>query len=167
MIFNVFFRLWRIVATVLLTANLLFSYVRLPEQIAFVFDKTGQPSAFTDKQSFFYWTAGIIFLFNVITLFLKKSLESVDFKKAYPHSLWANAGSHLKTQISTWFNAFLAITNTYLIFVILGLGNINAKKDQSLDFDYNKLLMAGALLLVVILFYLPLRLLFSNPPAEK
>ena len=167
MIFNVFFRLWRIVSTILLTANLMFSYIRLPESIAFVFDQTGQPSAFTGKQTFFYWTAGIIFLVNIFTLFLKNSLESVDFKKAYPQSLWANSSIHLKTQISTWFNAFLAIINTYLIFVILGLGNINAKKDQSLDFDYNKLLMFGALVLLGMLFYLPLRILFSNPPAEK
>ncbi len=167
MIFNVFFRLWRIVSTILLTVNLMFSYIRLPENIAFVFDQAGKPAAFTDKQGFFYWTAGIIFLLNVITLYLKSTIETVDFKKVYPHSLWANAGSHLKNQISTWFNALLAIINTYLIFVILGLGNINARKDQSLDFDYNKLLMGGAVVLLFMLFYLPLRLLFSNPPSEK
>jgi hypothetical protein len=167
MIFNAFFRLWRIVSTILLTVNLMFCYVGLPETVAFVFDDSGKAAAFTNKQSFFYWTAGIVFLLNIGTLFLKNTIEKVEFKKAYPHSLWANSSENLKLEISGWFNAFLALINTYLIFVILGLNSINAKKDQSLDFNYNQLLMAGAVLLMILMFYLPLRLLFSNPPTEK
>jgi hypothetical protein len=167
MIFNAFFRLWRIVSTILLTANLLFCYIGMPENIAFVFDDNGKAAAFTDKQSFFYWSAGIIFILNIGTLFLKNNIESIDFKKAYPTSLWANSNENLKLQISGWFNAFLALINSYLIFVILGLNNINAQKVANLDFNYNKLLMGGAVLLLVLLFYLPIKLLFSNPPLEK
>jgi hypothetical protein len=167
MIFNAFFRLWRIVSTILLTANLMFCYISLPESVAFVFNDKGKAEAFTSKQSFFYWTAAIIFILNIGTLLLKNIVEKVNFKKAYPNSLWANSSENLKIEISGWFNAFLALTNTYLIFVILGLNSINARKDQSLDFNYNQLLMGGALLLLILVFYLPIKLLYSNPPLEK
>jgi hypothetical protein len=167
MIFNVFFRLWRIIATILLTANLMFCYISLPESVAYVFANSGKPLAFTGKQSFFYWTAGIIFFLNIGTLFLKNALDGFDFKGIFPNSQWAKSSESLKLQVNAWFNAFLALINTYLLFVILGLNSINQRKDQSLDFDYNQLLMGGIVILLILMFYLPLRLLFSNPPAEK
>jgi hypothetical protein len=50
-----------------------------------------------------------------------------------------------------------------LVFVILGINNINGNKGQVLDFNYNWLLIVGVILLMLLIFSLPLRLLFSNP----
>ncbi|MFT7001023.1 MAG: hypothetical protein ACJAVW_002046, partial [Spirosomataceae bacterium] len=61
---------------------------------------------------------------------------------------------------------FLAFVNTFLVFVLLGLYNVNTNRGQKLDFNYNWLMIFGGAVLLFILFYLPLQLLYANPPTD-
>ncbi|MBK9511828.1 MAG: hypothetical protein IPO04_21560 [Cytophagaceae bacterium] len=150
----------------MLTVVVLFCYANLPESIAINFDSKGNPVGFISQQQFFYWTAGLIFFVNFLVSLLRNSLIKLNFKALNPESAWANHPEATKNLISTWFNAFLAIINTFLIFVVLGINNINSDQSQRLDFNYNWFIIGGAALLLIIIFWLPVRLLFTNPPQE-
>ncbi|MCA0364083.1 MAG: hypothetical protein LCH67_08565 [Bacteroidetes bacterium] len=163
---NIFFRFWKIGSFLLLTVVVLFCYANLPEKIAINFDDNGNPVGFVSQQQFFYWTAGVIFFINFLVSLLKNAIIKLNFKALNPNSLWANQPQATTSLISTWFNAFLAIVNTFLIFVVLGINNINSDKNQMLDFNYNWFIIGGAALLLIIIFWLPVRLLFTNPPSE-
>lgn len=164
---SVFFRFGRVISTFLLTIILFFCYANLPEDIAYVFNDNGEPSAFTTKPSFFYTAAGIVFCINIMFLLLKNALLKVNYKTLMPDSAWTNASESLPNLLNAWIDAFLLTINLFAIFAILGLNNINSRKDQSLDFDYNLLLMLGAVLLLVLIFFVPLRVLFTNPKPEN
>jgi hypothetical protein len=163
---NIFFRFWRITSVVIISLVILFCYKSLPESIAVAHNDKGFPIDFIDKQQFFYWAAGIVFFLNFLMSLLLSQILKVDFKKTIPQSAWTNHSTALKDLFKGWVSAFLALTNTYLIFVVLGLNNINSNKNQMLDFNYNWLLILGVLMLMGLLFFLPLKILFSNPPKE-
>jgi uncharacterized membrane protein len=167
MVISIFFRFWRIVASLLLTVVLLFCYTNLPESIAYRFDTAGKPSHFIDKQTFFYFSAGLLFFLNILVLLLKSALIKLDFSKINAQLSWPKYPEQLRAQIKGSFDAFLALLNTYFIFVLTGLNNINGRRDQSLDFDYSLLTVVGSILLIILVFYLPLRLLFTEPRAES
>lgn len=163
---NIFFKFWRIASVIIITAVILFCYTNLPDSIAVGHNDEGYPIKFINKQQFFYWTVGVVFAINILMDLLKNLLLNINFKALNTNSQWANNPTALKSLISGWFYAFLAFINTYLIFVILGLNNINSQKGQMLDFNYNWLLILGVVVLLVLLFFIPLRLLYSNPKLE-
>ena len=163
---NIFFKFWKIGSLIVLTLTVLFCYTNLPESIAISHDSKGQPIGFITKEQFFYWTVGIIFALNFFMSLLEGALLKINFKGLNSNSAWANSSEALKNLLKGWFSAFLALVNTYLVFVILGLNNINSRKAQTLDFNYNWLIILGAVILMILLFIVPIRLLFTNPPAE-
>lgn len=164
---NVFFRFGRIISTFLITIILLFCYANLPEDIAYIFNDDGVASAFTTKPSFFYTAAGIVFIINIMFLLLKNALLKLNYKTLLPNSAWTQSSASLPNLFSAWIDAFLLAINLFAIFAILGLNNINSRKDQSLDFNYNLLLMLGAVVLLILIFFVPLRVLFTNPKPEN
>lgn len=160
---NIFFGFGKRISLVILAMVVLFCYTNLPESIAISHDAFGKPEKFTEKQNFFYWAAGMVFGFNFLMSLLNSQLQKIDFSKINPSSKWANNPQSLKSVFNGWISGFVATVNTFLIFVILGLNNINSNKGQKLDFNYNWLLILGAFLLLIIIFILPIKLLFTNP----
>ncbi len=153
---------------VILVATIMFCYANLPESIAITHDDAGRPDNFLDKQNFFYITAGVVLLFNFLMNILKGQLLKVNFARLNPASIWAGRKTSLDNLLAGWFDAFVALINTFLVFVLFGLNTINATKGQVLDFDFNKILIPAAFLLIFLVFFLPLRILFSNPsPGEE
>jgi hypothetical protein len=160
---NIFFGFWRKVSVLFLALVILFCYTNLPENIAIIHDLNGKPQKFIDKQQFFYWAVGTVFLFNFLFSLLENQIQKINFELIFPQSKWATSTKALKDLLKGWVNAFIAVINTFLVFVILGINNINGNKGQVLDFNYNWLLIVGVILLMLLIFSLPLRLLFSNP----
>lgn len=160
---NVFFNFWRIGSFILLSVVLMFCYTTLPENIAIGFAENGQPVKFIDKQSFFYWSCAIILGINFLVGILSGFIAKVDFRKIYKS---AQSPQAINSVFKGWFSALLAFVNTYLVFVLLGLYNINSREDQSLDFNYNYLLWIGVLGLAIILIFLPFKLLRLQAPNE-
>jgi hypothetical protein len=163
---NIFFKFWRNFSVAVVSIVILFCYTSLPESIAIGHNQMGKPEKFIDKQTFFYWAAGVIFLFNFLMSMLDNQLQKINFKAIFPTSAWAQSSS-LKVVLKGWLNAFLALVNTYLIFVLLGLSNINSNKGQVLDFNYNWLLVVGGVILMFLIFWVPLKLLFTQPKLHE
>ena len=150
----------------LLVIALMLCYFTLPDNAAIHHDEKGNPDGFIDKQTFFYFTFGIIIAFNFLLNLLKTQVLKINFAKVNPLSDWAKNPQKLNSLIEGWFNAFVAITNTFIAFVLIGLRRINGTDGQKLDFDYNWLLLVGFGLLIGLIFFLPLRLLFSKPSED-
>lgn len=164
---NIFFKFWKITSVVLLTIIILFCYANLPDNIAINFNENGNPEGFINKQQFFYWSAGVVFFINTLVSLLQNAVLKINFKALNPNSQWAKEPEALKNLLKGWFQGFLAVINTYLIFVILGINNINSDKAQTLDFNYNWLIVLGIIILIVIIFSLPIRLLYTQPAKEN
>jgi hypothetical protein len=146
-----------------LIASILFCYTNLPDSIAVTHDGSGKPVGFLEKQYFFYLAAGVSVFFNLLMGTLKLQLTKVNFVKLNPESTWAKNKPALDNLITGWFDAFVALVNTFLVFVLFGLNSINAGKGQMLDFNYNWMIILGGAILMILVFFLPLRILFSNP----
>ncbi|CAH0996340.1 hypothetical protein EMA8858_02472 [Emticicia aquatica] len=164
---NVFFNFWRKASMPLLVVALMLCYFTMPDNAAVHHDEKGNPDGFIDKQTFFYITFGIIIAFNFLLNTLKTQVLKIDFAKLNPVSVWAKKPKELSGVIEGWFNAFVAIINTFIVFVLIGLRRINSTEGQKLDFDYNWLLIAGLVLLIILIFFLPFRILFTNPSEEE
>ncbi len=163
---NIFFKFWRIGSILLLTVVLLFCYTSLPDSIAAGFNEAGDPVNFVSKQQFFYWSAGVILGVNFLLGILENTLQKLDYSRLLAGSSWGKNPGSFRRFLKGWFSALLAFINTYLVFVLLGLYNINSHKEQRLDFNYNYLLVTGVLILLIILIYLPYKLLATQAPDE-
>lgn len=150
----------------LLVVALMLCYFTMPDNAAIHHDERGNPDAFIDKQTFFYFTFAIVIVFNFLLNLLKTQALKIDFAKVNPLSIWAKNPEKLSGLFEAWFNAFVATTNTFIAFVLIGLRRINGTDGQKLDFDYNWVLIVGLVLLIILVFFLPLRLLFSNPSED-
>lgn len=163
---NIFFKFWRVGSILLLTIVLLFCYTSLPDSIAVGFNESGDPVSFINKQQFFYWSAGVILGINFLFGILESALLKLDFGRILGNSSWGKNPGSVRSFLKGWFSALLAFINTYLVFVLLGLYNINSGKEQKLDFNYNYLLILGVLILLIILMYLPYKLIATQAPDE-
>lgn len=151
----------------LLTIVLLFCYTTFPDDVAVGFDNaTGNPTGFITKQQFFYWSAGIIAGINFLLGILRNALVKLNFSRLMPGSSWGKNPAAVPDFLQGWFSALLAFINTYLVFVFLGLYNINSDRDQMLDFNYNYLLIIGVLILLIILVFVPYKLIATEAPDE-
>jgi uncharacterized membrane protein len=163
---NIFFKFWRIGSIVLLTVVLLFCYTSLPENIAVGFEDEGNPKDFINKQQFFYWSAGIIMGINFLLGVFENLIVKVNFSKILRGTGWAERPQAASSFFKGWVSAFLAFVNTYLVFVLLGLYNINSSREQKLDFNYNYLLLLGVLVLLILLIFPFYRFLATKAPHE-
>lgn len=160
---TIFFRFWRKASVALLMGVLLFSYTELPESVAVLYDTFGKPTAFLDKSTFFYGATFLFIFFNLLLGLLRNQLSKIDFSKVNPLSIWAKEKEQLADVLAGWAEAFNALINTYLVFVLMGLKNINSDTEQNLTVNMNWILIIGAVILLILIFFLPLRLLYSNP----
>lgn len=164
---NVFFKFWRIGSAALVTIVLLFCYTTLPDTIAFGHDEAGNAVNFVEKQKFFYWAAAVIFGVNFLVGLLENAVVKLDFRSLLKNSSWGKYPASTRAFFKGWFSAFLAFVNTYLVFVILGLNNINSTTYKELDFNYNYLLLLGLLIMLIILVFIPYKLLATEAPANE
>ncbi len=163
---NVYFNFWRKASMPILVISLITCYFTLPDNAAIHHDAQGNPDGFIDKQTFFYVACGVVIGFNFLMNLLKAQVQKVDFSKLNPASIWAKDRQALNALLEGWFNAFIAIVNTFIIFSLVALKRINATDGQKLDFNYNWLLIVGLVLLMVLIFFLPIKLLYTNPSEE-
>lgn len=119
-----------------------------------------------DKQNFFYISVAVILGINVLFGLLRGKALSINYKALSGKSEWAAKSEQLKSLLAGWADAFPAVINTYLIFVLFGLYSTNKDVAQNLDRDYGWFLILGAVLLLILLFFIPIRILFTSPKAD-
>jgi uncharacterized membrane protein YjjP (DUF1212 family) len=67
----------------------------------------------------------------------------------------------LNAAIGNWLNFLPAFINTFLILVLRAILTLN--DDRSFNTSYTYLLVVGVALTLAWLFYLPVKLLYTNP----
>lgn len=164
---HIFFNFWRKVSMPLLAVTLIICYFTFPDNVAVHHTSSGRPDGYIDRQDFFYISFGVIIVFNLLLNLLKNQVEKLNFAQINPNSVWAKDSDALKKLLNSWFDAFIALVNTYMVFALIALSRINRTEDQKLDINYDWFVMAGAALLLIIIFYLPIRLLYTNPSSKE
>jgi hypothetical protein len=166
MISNIFFSFWRKISLPFLSLTLIVIYVTLPDNIAIHHDEMGNPDRFTDKQTIFFTVIAIGLFFNFFTLMLKNQVKKIDFSKLNISSPWFKS-EQTKPMIDAWFDAFIAFINSFIALTLIAINRINQQDGQVLDINYNWFLIGGLIILMIFIFYLPLRLLFTNPSENE
>jgi ABC-type transport system involved in cytochrome bd biosynthesis fused ATPase/permease subunit len=162
---NILFGFWRKISLPFLSLTLIVIYVTLPDNIAIHHDEKGNPDRYTNKQTLFFTVVAVGLVFNFLTLMLKNQMKKIDFSKLSIASPWMKSE---KTQpmIAAWFDAFIAFVNSFIALTLIAVNRINHRDGQTLDINYNWFLIGGAIILMILIFYLPLRLLFTSPAEE-
>lgn len=164
---GVFFKFWRRVSLFFVLATLVFCYSTLPEDVAVQHNEFGRATGYIDKSTLFYIVGGIIIVFNLLMGLMKNATIQVDFLKLNPTSIWAQAKESLENLLVRWFDGFMGTINTILVFILLGLNGVNRQIDQALDRDYSLVLLAMGILVLIAIFFLPIKLLFTNPRESR
>lgn len=163
---GIFFNFWSKAFFVLCIIMVLFAYASMPENVAVTHNEWGKATGFITLESFFYTASGIVLGINIMFWALRDQLVKLDFSKIFPNSQWAANKKALSDLLKSWVNAFLSFINTYLLFALVGLFNINSTAEQSSDFNYNWILLVGVTFLMILIFSLPLLILYTNPKVE-
>ena len=151
----------------LLAITLIICYFTFPDNVAVHHTSSGRPDDFIDKQNLFYIAFGFIIGLNFLLNLLRTQVQKINFAQLNANSVWAKDKEALKYLLEAWFNAFIATINTYMVFFLIALNRINRTEDQKLDINYDWLIVAGAVVLLIVVFYLPIRLLYTTPAARE
>lgn len=150
-----------------LAITLIVCYFTFPDDVAIHHTSSGRPDDFISKQDFFYIAFGIIILFNFLLNLLKTQVLKLNFTQLNQNSVWTKNTDALKQLLTTWFDVFIAVLNSYMILFLLALSRVNSSEDQRLDINYDWFVAAGAVVLLVVIFYLPIKLLYTNPETKE
>ena len=100
---------------------------------------------------------------NLLLNLLRTQIQKINFAKLNINSAWAANPVALRNLLDAWFSALITFMNAFMIVFLIALNRINRTEDQHLDINYDWVTVGGAIALLIILFYLPIRLLYTNP----
>lgn len=161
-----FSRVWRYLSIVAFVMVLLFTYRGLPDPTAVHFGTDGRGDATLPKNQVFYLFASLMLGLNIIVVLLINSIQklpSTSFQWI-PNKNWLQDHKQAIEVIVNWLNFLPAIVNTFLLLILRALLALN--DERTFNTDYTYLLIIGIVLLLIWLFYLPIRLLYTNPKIE-
>ena len=78
-----------------------------------------------------------------------------------PNKIWLKDRKQLIGVITNWINFLPTIINVFLLLILRALLALN--DERSFNTDYTYLLIIGLILLLIWIFYLPIRLLYTSP----
>ncbi|MDZ7897180.1 MAG: DUF1648 domain-containing protein [Arcicella sp.] len=161
-----FSRAWRYLSIVAFVMVLLFTYRGLPDPTAVHFGADGRGDATLPKNQVFYLFGGLMLALNIIVVLLVNSVQKLPIQAFswIPNKKWLADRQQVITVLSNWLNFLPAIVNTFLLLILRALLALNDERTYKTDYTY--LLVLGAVLLLIWVFYLPIRLLYTNPKIE-
>jgi hypothetical protein len=142
---------------------LLFTYRGLPDPAAVHFGADGHGDGFLPKNEVFYLFGGLMFALNILVVLLVSNVNKLSIKAFtwIPNKLWLNDRKQLIEVVSNWLNFLPMIVNTFLLLILRALLALN--DERTFNTDYTYLLIMGVVLLLIWIFYLPVRLLYTSP----
>ena len=164
---HIFFSFWRKVSMPVLAVTLIVCYFIFPDDVAIHHTSSGRPDDYISKQDFFYVAFAIIIGLNFLLNLLRTQVQKINFAKLNANSTWVKEPETLKNLLEAWFNAFIAVINSFMVVFLIALNRINRTEDQKLDINYDWVIVGGAVVLLIVLFYLPIRLLYTNPATKE
>ena len=142
---------------------LLFTYRGLPDDVGVHFGADGRGDGFLPKNQVFYLFGTIMFSLNILVVLLVsnvKKLPPTTFK-SIPNKDWLQDPTQLIGVVINWLNFLPTIINVFLLLALRALLALN--DERSFNTDYSYLLVVGAVFLMIWLFYLPIRILYTKP----
>jgi len=160
-------RVGRYLSIIAFIIVLLFTYRGLPDAVAVHFGADGRGDGFLAKNQVFYIFGAIMFSLNLVIVILVsnvKKMPSIAFK-SMPNQDWLKDPKQLVGVIINWINFLPTIINIFLILSLRALLALN--DERSFNKDYSYLLVLGIVLLLIWLFYIPIRILYTKPKIEE
>jgi hypothetical protein len=104
-----------------------------------------------------------MFALNILVVLLVSNVNKLPIKAFswIPNKVWLNDRKQLIEVISNWLNFLPMIVNTFLLLILRALLALN--DERTFNTDYTYLLIMGVILLLIWIFYLPVRLLYTSP----
>jgi hypothetical protein len=161
-------KVWRWMSLLFVIGALLWTYSLFPDMVAVDFSDTGLAEKYVDKEHVFYIVMGLFLLNNVIITGLARHISKVDAMHLpiLNKKTWALHREELNEHLINWLFCLVAVINTIIGFSLLSLATINSTQYKVDVFDFSWLYYAG-LGMIIIVFLLPLRLLWSPVPEDK
>jgi len=161
-----FSRVWRYLSIVAFVMVLLFTYRGLPDPAAVHFGADGRGDATLPKNQVFYLFGGLMLALNILVVLLVNSVKKLPLEafQWIPNKKWLTDRKQLIEVLSNWLNFLPAIVNTFLLLILRALLALN--DERTFNTDYTYLLVIGIVLLLIWIFYLPIRLLYTSPKEE-
>ena len=142
---------------------LLFTYRGLPDPAAVHFGANGRGDGFLPKNEIFYLFGSLMLALNILVVLLVSGVKKLPIKAFgwIPNKVWLNDRKQLIEIILNWLNFLPMIVNTFLLLILRALLALNDERTYKTDYTY--LLVIGVILILIWIFYLPIRLLFTSP----
>jgi hypothetical protein len=161
-------KIWRWVSIAFVIGALGWTYSLLPDMVAFDFSETGLADSYINRDVIFYIVMGLFLVNNVVISSLVKAVPRIDLQilPILNKETWAKNRSHLNELIINWIYCIIAGVNTMIGLSLFSLATVNSNQFKMDIFDFSWLFYMG-LLLMILIFLLPLRLLFAPAPQDE
>lgn len=142
---------------------LLFTYRGLPDDVGVHFGTDGRGDGFMPKNQVFYLFGSIMFGLNILIVLLVNNVQKLPITafNFIPNKVWLKDRKQLVDVIINWINFLPTIINVFLLLILRALLALN--DERTFNTDYTYLLILGLIFLLIWLFYLPVRLLYTSP----
>ena len=146
---------------------LLFTYRGLPDSVGVHFGADGRGDGFLPKNQVFYLFGAIMFSLNILIVLLVSNVKKLPITafKSIPNKDWLKDPKQLIGVVINWINFLPTIINVFLLLALRALLALN--DERSFNTDYTYLLVLGVVFLLIWLFYLPIRILYTKPKIEE
>ncbi|WP_138480394.1 hypothetical protein [Dyadobacter bucti] len=161
-------KVWRWLSVLLVIGALVWTYSVFPEMVAVDFSDSGLAERYLSKEHVFYIVMGLFLLNNVFITRLARQIPNMDSRHLpiLKRETWAKHREELDEHLTNWLFCLVAVINTIIGFSLFALATINSMQYKMDVFDFSWLYYAG-LALMIMLFLLPVRLLWTPVPDDK
>jgi hypothetical protein len=160
-----FFKIWRWASILLVIGALVWTYSLFPQMVAVDFSETGLAERYLSKENIFYIVMGLFLVNNVIIAGLVKQIPNMDATQLpiLNRNIWAQHREELNEHLTNWLFCLIAVINTIIGFSLFAINSLQYKKDV---FDFAWIYYVGMALMIMV-FLLPLRLLWTPVPKDR
>jgi hypothetical protein len=161
-------KVWRWLSVLLVIGALVWTYSVFPEMVAVDFSESGLAERYIGKEQVFYIVMGLFLVNNVLITRLARQIPDIDTRHLpiLKRETWAQHREELNEHLTNWLFCLVAVINTIIGFSLFALATINSMQYKMDVFDFSWLYYVG-LTLMIIVFLLPIRLLWTPVPDEK
>lgn len=152
----------------LVVGALVWTYSLFPDMVAVDFSESGLAEKYIGKDQIFYIMMALFLVNNVLISGLVRHVPKmhVDHLPILKKEIWANHREALNEQLVNWIYCVIASINSVMAFSLFALATINSSQYKLDVFDFAWVFYLG-LALMIIVFLLPLRLMWTPDPEEE
>jgi len=161
-------KIWRWFSMLMVFGALVWTYSVFPEQIAVDFAASGLAEIYVNKEHLFYIVMTFFILNNVVLSAFARQIPKIDpsHLPIPKRKIWAQYREELNEHLINWLYTVVSSINTVIALSLLALATINSSQFKLSVFDFAWVSYVG-LALMILVFLLPLRLLWTPVPKEE